>query len=120
MTNEEIMAFARAAGVIPSSPFIGIRESDFQALKKYTELATRKERIARKAAQIENELLKDVLAGAAMKERRAVWVEREACAAIAEDQDTVTYSHGGKLYDDGRATITAIANTIRARGQRDV
>lgn len=81
MTKDEIIALAcEIWGVNAFSQPAADR------ITKLVELATRKERIARKAAQIENELLKDVLAGAAMKERRAVWAERKACAKVLQDR----------------------------------
>lgn len=84
-------------------------------LQHFADLAAAKERVSRKAAQIENELLKEALAGAAMKERRAVWAEREACAQVC----------GGLVppnewYDFQRAagqTARECGKAIRARGK---
>lgn len=57
MTPEEITAMAKEAGVLPSSPFVGVRPQDQMALVRFAEL------VADKAAA----------------------QEREACAAVAAD-----------------------------------
>jgi hypothetical protein len=46
----------------------------------------------------------------------AAAVEREACAAICDDADVVR-NNDYQRTDDGRATLSAAARAIRARGQ---
>ncbi|MFN4121284.1 hypothetical protein [Acidovorax sp.] len=57
MTPEEITAMAKEAGVLPSSPFVGVRPQDQMALVRFAEL------VAEKAAAQEREACARIAAG---------------------------------------------------------
>lgn len=94
MNRDDILRMAREAGFITGTrdyadgdgamPFVqSVATGTFlPELERFYSLAVERERAARQSAQAENEELKARLARAGVEQRRAVWKERKACAAI--------------------------------------
>ena len=106
MNTDDIIKLAREAAAKHGQELDESPEPEIVAfLVEFHTLVTQAERESRQAAQAENEQLKARLARSGVELRRAVMVEREACAKVC-DAFAGTEAHGA-----------TIAEYIRARSQ---
>ena len=92
MNTDDIIKLAREAGFTQKNVFsdLIVRHSSgawvdiTDDLTRFAALVTQAERESRQAAQAENEQLKARLARSGVELRKAVMVEREACAKVCD------------------------------------